>query len=362
MEESKGKIGLKEFIVLTIIMIGTKVADDTPAILFESLHNAGWMAPLINGIIAIIPIYLLIKVVTSYDRKGLIHVTNDLFGKFFGFSIVFILWVFLFSALIIDTAIYADIITSVYYIKTPTIIIYGVLMLVCAYGAKRGLEQIGSVAYLTYPYLQLTFFIALLLTITQGNVHFLFPLFGPGGWEVLKESALKLSIYGDLLYLFILIPYISSTKNFKKGTWIAFIIIVLNLTIAMASYVFFFDYNSVMELNYPYHEVIRTITGGFLTNLETFFFPFWIIASIVRFAIYLYLTAILFGHLFKIKHFEYVIPTLATLIVFIGVIPESTSSTIFQLRQGLLSISTPVFFFLPCLMWLVAKLKGVTKK
>ncbi len=163
-------------------------------------------------------------------------------------------------------------------------------------------------------------------------------------------------------YLFLLVPFMKSSKDFKKGTCIALIVTVINLTIAMVSYTFIFDYNTVMQLNYPYHEVIRTIQAGFLTNLETFFFPFWIMASFVRFSAYLYITAILFGHLFKIKEFEYIIPTLATLIVFIGIIPETPASAIFNIRDTILLISSPVFFFLPCLMWLIAKLKGVNKK
>jgi spore germination protein KB len=359
MEQSVGKIGLKEFIALAVIMVGTKVADDTPAILFESLFNAGWMAPLLNGIISIIPIYLLLRVVTSYNQKSLVEVLDHLFGKFLSSIIIFILWIILFSALIVDTSIYTDIIGTMYYVKTPTIIVYAVLMLISAYGAKRGFEQISSVAWLTLPYLQVAFFISLLLTFGQGNVNFLFPIFGPGQWEVMKESTLMLSIYGDFLYLFLIVPFVKSTSVLKKGTWIALSIIVIDLAFAMTSYVLFFDFNSVLQLNYPYHEVIRTITGGFLTNLETFFFPFWLIASFIRFSIYLYLNAILFGHIFKIKEFEYIIPTLATLIVIIGLIPESPSDNIFHLRQSILLASTPVFFFLPCLMWVVAKLKGV---
>jgi spore germination protein KB len=90
--------------------------------------------------------------------------------------------------------------------------------------------------------------------------------------------------------------------------------------------------------------------------------PFWLIASFVRFSIYLYVNAILFGHLFRIRHFEYLIPSIATLIVFLGMIPESPTFTIFDLREKLLLIATPLFFFLPCLLWLVAQLKGEFKR
>ncbi|WP_047982982.1 GerAB/ArcD/ProY family transporter [Ornithinibacillus californiensis] len=361
MEQSKQLIGIKEYVAIALLMIGTKLTDDTPSIIFENVKNAGWMTPIINGLIAIIPIYFLMKVVTNYKSKNLAEVTDHLFGKFFSFLILLLLLAVGLSAVIIDTAIYTDIIGTMYFSKTPTIIIYGILMFVCAYGASRGFEQIGSVAWIVFPYLQGSLLLALILTIGQGNTAFLFPLFGPGTWEVVKESSLKLSIYADFLYLFLFYPYIKNSKVFKKGTWLSFILIVINMSISMACYVFLFDYQSIMQLNYPYHEVIRTITFGFMINMEALFLPFWLIASFVRFSIYLYVIAILFGHLFKIKHFEYLIPSLATSIVFLGMIPESPTFAIFNLRENLILIVSPLFFFLPCLMWLVAKLKGEYK-
>ncbi|GGA87582.1 hypothetical protein [Ornithinibacillus halotolerans] len=82
MEQSAGKIGLKEYIALAIIMISPKVVDDTPAILFESLFNAAWMTPLLNGIFVILPIYLLIRVVTNSKQNNLFDIFDSLFGSF----------------------------------------------------------------------------------------------------------------------------------------------------------------------------------------------------------------------------------------------------------------------------------------
>ncbi|MEN2766638.1 GerAB/ArcD/ProY family transporter [Ornithinibacillus xuwenensis] len=361
MEQSKQLIGIKEYIAIVILMIGTKLSDDTPAILFEQIKNAGWMAPIINGIIAIIPIYLLMKVVGNYKDKSLAEVTDHLFGKFFGFIILFTLLVVAFCATIVDTAIYTDIIGTMYFTKTPTIIIYGILIVVCAYGARRGFEQIGSAAWTVFPYLQVSLLLALILSIREGNTAFLFPLFGPGPWEIAKESSLRLSIYADFFYLFLFFPLIKSKKDFIKGTWLGLVFIVLNIAIFMTCFVFLFDYKTIMQLSYPYHEVIRTISMGFLTNMETFFLPFWLIASFVRFSIYLYINALLIGHLFRIRHFEYLIPSLATLIVFLGLIPESPTFTIFNLKEKILLIATPLFFFLPVLMWVVAMFKGEFK-
>jgi spore germination protein KB len=140
MEQKKGKIGLIEFVALTVLMIGAKLSDDTPAILYDKLYSAAWMVPFITGLMCILPIFLLLKVMSLYPSKNLHEVNLQLFGKFFGFLISFILWILGSASIVTDTRSYVDIISSMYFTMTPTIIIYGVLMAVCVYGAKRGIQ------------------------------------------------------------------------------------------------------------------------------------------------------------------------------------------------------------------------------
>lgn len=358
MSGSSDKIGIKEYTVVAMFLIGIKSMDDIPAMLFNSLKNAGWIGPLISAVFAVLPIYLLLNLAKKYPGEGFISITFHLLGKYLGFFVLFFLWGFGFIYIVFDTATYTDIISTMYYMKTPPIVIYILLVGVAAYGAKKGLEQIGSVAWSVFPYLQVSLLFAITLTIMHGNADFLFPLLGSGEWILIKESAMTVSLYVDFIYLAILIPYIKSTNDFKRGTWIAFFLIVFNLTVSMISYVMFFDYNTAASLNYPYHEAIRSIRLGFIGNMETFFFPFWLVASLVKFSIYFYINTLLFGKLFRIKHFEYIIPGFATLVLFLGSIPETPIFTVFHLREVVGNIFSPVFFFLPIALWVISKFKG----
>lgn len=361
MEDSKGKIGIKEFIAVIILSIGTKLTDDTTVILYKHIENAAWMSPLVICAFSIMPIYLLIKVMNSYENKNLADVINYLLGRFFGFFTLIILWFTLFFALTIDSAIYTDIVSTMYFDKTPAIVIYGLLMIVSAYGAKKGIEHLGSVAWAVIFWIKFSLITALILTLMQGEVLFLFPIFGNGIIDIVKESSLRTSINADFLYLGLIFPYLKSKKEFKKGTWVALTIITIELASSLAAFVVLFDYKGIQMMDFPFHETIRYIEVGFLENIETFFFPFWLVAAFIRFAFYLYLTAILFGSLFRIKNFEHLVPIMATLVVFLGMIPENPTFTIFLLRENSLKFTTPLFIFLPCLLWLIAKIKGDIK-
>lgn len=361
MDLKKGKLGTREFFAIILITIGTKLTDNTPTALYNKVGSAAWITIILMSLISIIPVYLLTKVITSYENKNLVEIINRLLGKYIGFFIILVLWLTETYSIVLNSAMYADIIETMYFVRTPIFIIYIVLMGVAAYGAKKGLEFIGSTAWITLVGLNIALFVVLILSVFQGRINYIFPILGNGPSEIIMESTMNASIYGEFLYLGFIVTTLRSTNVYKKGIWIGFTYVTTILIFALISYVMLFDYVSIVNLNYPFHETIRYIQLGFLTNVESLFLPFWLVASFLRFSFYLYISALLFGALFKIKQFKYIVPPLSILIVFLGLIPEAPVFSILILRDLLVYITAPIFLFLPLILWIIAKLKGELK-
>ncbi|MBH0167236.1 GerAB/ArcD/ProY family transporter [Fictibacillus sp. 7GRE50] len=93
MERIQNKIGIREFIAIILLTIGTKMADDTPSILYEKFGNAAWMSVLEIAVIALIPVYCLLHVFDKFNGKNLTQVTTLVFGKKIGLTILFVFWV-----------------------------------------------------------------------------------------------------------------------------------------------------------------------------------------------------------------------------------------------------------------------------
>ncbi|RSD20516.1 GerAB/ArcD/ProY family transporter [Mesobacillus subterraneus] len=358
MKQNKGKIGIKEYIAIIALTIGTKLSDDTPSIIYEDARNAGWISVLLIGAMAFIPILLLIKVFSAHKDKNLHEVFIYLFGKILGNLISILILIIGVAALTVDSGIYVDIIGTMYFTTTPSLIIYGVLMIVCAYGAKRGIEQIGSVSWLLLPYLKITLFVALFFSLKEGHTGFIFPLWGESRLEVVKAAGKNVSIFVDFLLIGLIAPLVSSFKDYKKGTLIGLGMVTAEISLATAAFVMLFDYTTAEMLSYPFHETIRYIQIGFLANVETLFFPFWLVATFIRFSFYLYLSAVMLGGILKIKEFEYLIPLITLIVIFLGIAPDSPSILLYTMRQTILMILSPAFMFLPPLMWLIAKIRG----
>jgi spore germination protein KB len=358
MKQNKGKIGIKEYMAIIALTIGSKLSDDTPSIIYENAKNAGWIATILIGMMSIIPVILMIKVFSAHKDKNLHEVIIYLFGKFIGNLISIIILVLGTSALIVDSGVYVDIIGTMYFTKTPPAIIYIILMVVCAYGAKRGIEQIGAISWLLLPYLKVTLLVAIIVSIKEGTPGFIFPIWGEGKLQILKASAKNVSIFSDFLFIGLIAPLVVSFKDFKKGTILSLIFVTAEISLAMVTFVMLFDYTTAEMLSYPFHETIRYIQIGFLANVETLFFPFWLVATFIRFSFYLYLSAILLGGILKIKEFEYLIPLITTIVILIGISPDSPSIVLYTMRQYILLLLSPAFIFLPPLMWLIAKIRG----
>ena len=361
MKQQPGKLGIREFASIAILMIGAKVTEDTPAMLYSHVKNAAWMIPLLAGAIFFVPLYLLLKTFSVHQNKNLFELIQNLFGKYIGFFICLAIFLINSAGISFDSRTYANIIRTYYFTTTPNLIIYAILMLVCAYGAKKGIQHIGSVSYLVIFYVIISLYLALLLSTQDANLSAIFPIWGTGTADILKESFPSLTLYADFFILTAIVPYVTSFKDFKKSTWIAYFYVIFQLSAAVLVFICLFDV-TLTGMGYPFHTAIRYISfGRFLSNIEILFLPIWLMAAFIRFSAFLYINTLMFGHLFKIKDFQYLIPSLAAIYLLIGMIPETALDLSFYFKSKVQYFAGPVYTALCILLWATALFKGEFK-
>ena len=318
------------------------------------------MVPILSAGIFFLPFFLFIKTMSLYKDSDFFTVIRQLLGKYLGSIICLLLIIINFFAISFDSRTYVNVLSSHYYQTTPTVVIYGVLIFVCAYGAKKGLQHIGSVAWIVIFYVMASFYLALLLSVQDTTIEAIFPIWGTGKAEILKQSSLNITLFVDLYILAILIPYLKSFKEYRRGVWISFIYVIIHLTFAFLIYICLFD-TELKEIGYPFHTAIRYLSfGNFLSNIETLFLPIWVMGALIRFAALMYLNAMMFGHLFKVKNFEYLIPSLAIIYLLIGSIPEAQVDVSF-VKSYIKVFAGPTYAILAILLWLIALIKGEFK-
>ncbi|TDX48035.1 GerAB/ArcD/ProY family transporter [Orenia marismortui] len=359
-----GKIGWRELmplIILVSVMVGV---DITPVLLFKIGKNATWLFPLVWGVVMIIPLLALLSLLRSYQDKGLIEIIYQLTGKYLGFILGSLLFLISLNILIRMSSNYVQETADIFLFTSPDIEIYLLLIGTAYFIAKQGFEVIGRVSSLLFPYMVVAFIILVLLAQVDFIYEFLYPLGGPGVMKIIKSSVTHISLVMEFILLATFFPFVNNYKDYRRSIFGGLSISMLVISLTFVIYTVMFDYNQLQVISHPFNLLIR-VTGiaRFFMNFDAFFFAFWLMAMIIRFSFYLYLSTFLFARVLKIKEFEPLLLPFATLTIIMGLMPENPVKNIEMFKENLLWDNVWWFLLvLPLILWGIAYLKGELKQ
>lgn len=359
--DSNNKIGTREFTSITMYLMAIELSNSSPTYLFKAGKNAGWMIPIVSGLIVFISLGFLLKLLKKYN-KGLMDIVYQLTGKYIGIIVGLVLFYIMLSFTAVNSRSYVDIINSVFYIKTPVIVIYILLIGSGLFIASRDFEGIGRTAYITQPYVLASVLLFIILIFNQCNFLYLRPIFGAGIKEIIKGGITNSSMFGEIILLSVVYTQVRGYKEYKLGSIIGLSFGILMISLFCIIYVAVFDYPPVIIINYLFHTAARVIYAGrFIGNLEAFFLVFWLISSLLRFSIYIYLGATYLAYTLKLKEIKPLLLPFAALSLIIGMIPDNYFQTEELIRRSLLSYSWIFIYSLPIVLFILSDIKEKNK-
>lgn len=246
---------------------------------------------------------------------------------------------------------YIDIVNSLFLPKTsiPTMLL--ILIFCSSYVAKRGFETIGRMSWFLFPVIILVVITLVTTTWQSMKLSHLFPLLGAGIGPLLWNGLTHSSVFGEILLLAFFYQYVISSRNFRNGMWIGFLMAVVFFAFFSAIYVMVFDYPAVDDIAYPYQQLTRAASlGSRVAHLESIFLGIWILSAVLHFAIFLYLLAYLFSRLFNIHEFEPLILPLGGLIIVTAGFPKNIIQQN-MVRDTIIEGYTFFLILLPILLW-----------
>lgn len=363
LNQAENKVGLKEYTAILIIAMGLKPTDSTPGTLLQYGKNAGWMIPLVSSIIVFLSLSCLLALLERYKDKNLIEIIYHLLGKYIGFLIAFLIG----TASIVLTASnvrnYADIMSTIYFPRTPVIVLVLILAGGSAIVAKLGFEAIGRTAWMVLPWILVIVAFFIILEFNLLKFKYIYPIFGAGIKQILKGGVIYSTIFSEVITFAIAFPQVKNYKSFKNSSYIALWYAVIEISLFTAMYLMSMDYPPVIINASLFHTVARLIYGGrFISNLEAFFFLFWIIAAIIRFSIYIYTNTAILSYTIKLKEVYPLIYAVFGLIVMIAMLPENILQNVLILRKFLLNFEWVPVFVTPVVLLFISQWKGDYKK
>lgn len=357
--QNEDKISMKEYASILMLCLGIKSTDSNPTLFYKSAMNAGWMLPIVSSFIVFVPLYCLMVVLRRYKDKNFIELLYHLLGRKIGFILSLIITLMAISSNASYIRNYTDIMTTIYFRRTPVIILASMLVFSSCVMAKLGIKAIGRTAWIVMPWILLIIGSFIILVYNLIKVDYLFPLGGGGVKQILMGGVTNSAVFADLIILSVFYPQIKNYKSFRNGSFFAFGYSVFILSLLCAIYLMVLDYPPIVINESPFHTVARLIFGGrFISNLEAFFFLFWIIGAIVRFSAYAYTNIELIGYTLRLKNSKKITTAVCALILMISLVPENYIENVIIFRKLILSFSWIFIYGVPCILLFASQRKG----
>ena len=143
-------------------------------------------------------------------------------------------------------------------------------------GAYMGIEVLVRFMAILVPVTLVSFGIFIVALMPLADINNVFPLFGEGVYEVFVRGSLRLSYFSELLFLFLIVPFLKTQENFKRSGFVAIIIsavVFLSITLIFTT---IYPHPVPREELLPAYQLGRIIDyGRFFKRLESTLIITW---------------------------------------------------------------------------------------
>lgn len=359
--KNKFLLGKKELSCTLINLIIVKMLFVYPRIMVINSGNAAWIQCLYVSAISFLLYYICIKLYEKIGKISIMEACEQIGGKFLKITVGIIITAILISNIAINIRLLPESIKTVLLPLTPIELLFIVFIIAVSLGAFFGIYSICRIHALFIPVIIICLGILFLFIVPNADINNLFPIFGLGTYNLFVTGLDSLSIFSDILVLFIIMPFCENFSVAKKsgytamisGSVISFLIVLL--------YVLVYSYPTSTEFIFPSYQMTRLIKiGDFFQRVEAFFEYIWAILMLLYSTAYLFIICHIWKETFNLKYYRELILPFIIIIGGISFIP-GTLMELYKLSEIVARITPSISFFIPILIALAYRIKFKSK-
>lgn len=364
MNNAKGKIGLRQAMVIFFLASISPLIRLISGYLAQNSKQASWVVP----IIAIIPLIVLILILNSFFNKpknksfnSLEEVIEAAYGK--GLSkvilIIYVLWQIVLCA--IQLRVVAErYVTTLFFYSSEKIFV--ILSLVLVFFALKGsFETMARFSEIVAIILLVILTLIAIIAIQNFEVENMYPVTTYDAKGIGLGLLSVVSMFSSLTYVFFLGDIVNDKEHLLKSgsrlsVWYAFILlIIVFVTIGC------FGYKVVDAFTYPFFTALKSTEFlQMLQGVDGIFVSLWLMMDLVLVCYYMFIVAILIKKIFKLKSRK----TLVTPLVFlVYVLAFFMASSFFELNdfsnKFVIPINLGLGFGVMAITYIILKIKKV---
>lgn len=287
----KGKISSRQLTLLVFTFISSTATLFLPAFLADDAKQDAWIALLPAGTVGVLTALVVTALSRRFPGKTLTEYVTVLLGPVIGKCIgILYLWFYLHMTSIVVREVSSTILGALLP-RTPIEAVTIIIIIVCAYTVKQGIEVIArtNVLSVVFSYVSITLILVLLASnMDIGNVT---PVLSRGIGPVLRASVTPSGWFGEVVGVAFLIPFVNSQDQARRAALIGVVWSALTLLFVVLVTLMIIGPGMAALFVFPTLRVVRLINvADFFQRTEVIFLIPWIISNYIKICVFYYIT------------------------------------------------------------------------
>jgi len=356
--EKKTSFGKWESVCLLLNLICPKLLIFFKRMLVEDAGNAGWILTIYISLIAFAFFVIISRLYNKFEGVDIIDVAEIAGGKVLKIATGIIISVVLLFLTVNVLREFSEENKVISLTLSPLSYIMVFFMAGMVIGSYFGIEAIVRYSAIIVPVIAFCYILILLGTIPAIDINNIFPILGNGADDIFLKGFLRVSVFGELLILFLLPPFIGGNKKMKIIGYSTLALSSFFLISGSLMYVLAFPYPVVLEPFLPVYEMARIINlGRFFQRIEAIFVLIWDMSALLYLTSSFYFTVYSFSRAAGVKYMRPLLLPFAIIVFSMAFMPQNLI-TVIQIETGIINkFLWLVSFIFPALILIVANIR-----
>lgn len=318
----KGKIGVHQFTILTILFtVGSAILISPSALAAEARKDA-WLAALLGLLAGLALVLLYSRLSARMPGATLTESCRLLLGKWAGGAVALLYAGFFFLLATLVLRNIGDFITTQVLTNTPIQFVHMLFLLVVILGIRNGIETFTRTGEIFLPWVIIFFVFMIVLLPSEIEPRNALPVLGYGLMPLVRASLSLIGTpYLELVVFLAVIPYIHRTRKTGKaflfgvafgGLWLVLITLMSILVLGP---------DLTARHMYPSYSLAKKISvGSFVERVEVIMAGIWFITIYFKLAISFYAAVHTAGELLRLRDVRQLYLPLGMIMVVLAIV------------------------------------------
>lgn len=322
--KKKTVFGKWETVCILLNVICTKIFLNYPRLASEQGGTAAWLFSVYVSLLALGAFALISRLYKPFGGKDLLEVSECVGGGFGRIATAIVIIMFLGWTTTVYLRTFSENMKLVSLTVSPLSFVEVFFLACMIAGAYFGIEAISRFHAIAVPFVVIGFFLLMIGVSSYIDLNNLFPILGAGLDKIVIQGFPKVSVFSEILLLFILAPFLKTHENMKSsGLW-AIALSSVSFIVSSFVYLTVFAYPTTLEKVIPIFHIARLINlGRFFQRVEAIFMVIWALASLLYVTVNFYIILYVIQKAFRLEHYKPLIVPVALILFCLSFFPPN---------------------------------------